>query len=98
MCGSFSGLSLGREISAAASGGIAPLAAVIFSGMTGGQTWPVACLAMGMSLITLIAVASARETYKLNLTEFADSSDNVQNLGKEANSDSFNHSHNTRLG
>lgn len=94
----FSGLSLGREISAAASGGIAPLAAVIFSGMTGGQTWPVACLAMGMSLITLIAVASARETYNLDLTQFADSSDNVQNLGKDADSEGFNHSHNTRLG
>lgn len=71
----FSGLSLGREISASLSGGIAPLAAVILSSMAGGASWPVACLAVAMSLVTVIAVACARETHKVDLTEFTESSD-----------------------
>ncbi|MFE8103616.1 MFS transporter [Brenneria goodwinii] len=82
----FSGLSLGREISAAASGGLAPLTAVVLSGMAGGASWPVACLAVAMSLITVVAVAYAPETHKLDLTEFVDSagetpseSDNPEN-------------------
>ncbi|HBY4813796.1 TPA: MFS transporter [Klebsiella pneumoniae] len=67
----FSGLSLGREISAAASGGIAPLAAVLLSGMADGASWPVACLAVAMSVITMIAVWFAPETHRLDLTQFA---------------------------
>ncbi|WP_410014565.1 MFS transporter [Sodalis sp. C49] len=69
----FSGLSLGREISASLSGGIAPLAAVVLSSMAGGASWPVACLAVAMSLVTVVAVACAPETHKLDLTEFTDS-------------------------
>ena len=65
----FSGLALGREISAAASGGIAPLLAVLLSGLAGGASWPVACLAMGMSLITMYAIWHAPETHKNNLTD-----------------------------
>lgn len=71
----FSGLALGREISASLAGGIAPLAAVILSRMTGGASWPVACLAVAMSLVTVVAVACARETHKLDLTEFSESED-----------------------
>ncbi|MGL5456414.1 MAG: MFS transporter [Citrobacter telavivensis] len=67
----FSGLSLGREISAAASGGIAPLAAVLLSGMADGASWPVACLAVAMSVITMVAVWFAPETHKLDLTHVA---------------------------
>ncbi|MBT9432897.1 MFS transporter [Candidatus Sodalis endolongispinus] len=63
----FSGLALGREISAAASCGIAPLAAVLLSGMAGGALWPVAWLAVAMSVITLIAVWCAPETHNLDL-------------------------------
>lgn len=69
----FSGLALGREISASLAGGIAPLAAVVLSSMAGGASWPVACLAVAMSLVTVIAVACARETHKLDLTEFTES-------------------------
>lgn len=74
----FSGLALGREISASLSGGIAPLAAVILSNAAGGASWPVACLAVVMSLITVIAVACARETHKLDLTEFIKSDETPQ--------------------
>ncbi|ORM71217.1 hypothetical protein HA51_04920 [Pantoea rwandensis] len=76
----FSGLSLGREISAAAAGGIAPLAAVILSGIAGGAVWPVALLAVGMSLITAFAVACAPETRNSDLTHFSESDMNVDTL------------------
>ena len=69
----FSGLSLGREISASLSGGIAPLLAVALSGWAGNATWPVACLAVVMSLITAIAVYIAPETHKIDLTEINNS-------------------------
>lgn len=81
----FSGLSLGREISAAASGGIAPLAAVFLSGMAGGASWPVACLAMAMSLITFIAVWCAPETHKLDITNFIQSEENTAENNKKIN-------------
>lgn len=63
----FSGLSFGREISASLAGGLAPLAAVALSGAAGGASWPVALLAIGMSLVTIIAVSLAPETNRRNL-------------------------------
>jgi len=71
----FSGLALGREISASLSGGLAPLAAVLLASMADGASWPVACLAVGMSLITVIAVACAKETNKTDLTNFTENTD-----------------------
>lgn len=65
----FSGLTLGREIAAALAGGLAPVTAVAISGAAGGASWPVALLAIGMSLITIFAVAKAPETHRKNLIE-----------------------------
>lgn len=65
----FSGLTFGREISAALCGGLAPLAAVALSGAAGGASWPVALLAIGLSLVTVIALLFAPETHKINLRE-----------------------------
>ncbi|WP_198138838.1 MFS transporter [Erwinia typographi] len=89
----FSGLALGREISAAASGGIAPLAAVLLSGMAEGASWPVACLAVVMSVITMIAVGFAPETHQLDLTQFSSS----EEKNSAAESHSFNKADSKRL-
>lgn len=78
----FSGLALGREISAALAGGLAPLTAVSLSMWAGGASWPVSCLAIGMSLITFIAVYCAPETSKRDLGEFRSAADDapVENI------------------
>jgi MFS transporter, MHS family, shikimate and dehydroshikimate transport protein len=65
----FSGLALGREIAASLAGGLAPLAAVAISGAAGGASWPVSLLAIGLSLITVVAVAMAPETNKRDLVQ-----------------------------
>jgi len=63
----FSGLTLGREIAAALAGGLAPVAAVAISAAAGGASWPVSLLAVGMSIITIIAVSLAPETNRKDL-------------------------------
>lgn len=65
----FSGLALGREISASLAGGFAPMAAVALSGHFNNETWPVALLAVALSLITVVAVALAPETQHRNIAE-----------------------------
>lgn len=57
----FSGLAFGREVSAALSGGLAPLAAVALANWAG-SSWPVAVLAIALSTVTFIAVFVAPET------------------------------------
>ena len=64
----FSGLTLGREISAALSGGLAPVVALALSKWAGGGYWPVALLAIAMSLLTAFAISAAPETNTRDLT------------------------------
>jgi MFS family permease len=63
----FSGLTTGREISAALSGGLAPLAAVALSAAAGGASWPVATFAMALSLVTVAALLLTPETHMRDL-------------------------------
>lgn len=78
----FSGLAWGREISAVLAGGLAPLTAVSLSTRAGGASWFVSCLAIGMSLLTFIAVYWAPETSKRALGEFQSAADEapVENI------------------
>jgi MHS family shikimate/dehydroshikimate transporter-like MFS transporter len=74
----FSGLALGREISASLAGGLAPLAAVALAAGAGGASWPVALLAVGLSLITVTAIAIAPETNRRDLVTGGDHNQNAE--------------------
>lgn len=63
----FSGLVFGREISAALSGGFAPLLAVALSAAAGGASWPVALFAIVLSAVTFTALLYAPETRHLDI-------------------------------
>lgn len=58
-----SGVILGRELSAALTGGLAPLLSVYLLSWAKGAYWPVAILAIVLSLITVVSVTYARETF-----------------------------------
>ncbi|WP_433213883.1 MFS transporter [Microtetraspora malaysiensis] len=62
-----SGLVLGREVSAALSGGLAPLAAVALTEATGGASWPVGLMTIGLSAITFLALLAAPETRHVDM-------------------------------
>ena len=63
----YSGASLGFQISAALSGGFAP---VIAAGLLAwaGATWPISLYLIGLAAITLAAVLASRETTGLDFT------------------------------
>lgn len=58
----YSGSSLGYQLAAPLGGGIVPVVAAAIVGLTGGATWPVSLLMIGIALITMLAVYYARET------------------------------------
>ncbi|MHB1946960.1 MAG: MFS transporter [Gammaproteobacteria bacterium] len=60
----YSGVAIAYHLSAALSGGLAPLIATAMVKWTGGQTWPVSIYIICMSLITMTSLYLARETFQ----------------------------------
>lgn len=64
----YTGASLGYQLAAPLSGGIAPLVATALLRESGGDPWPVAVYLVGMALITVVAVLFAAETRHRDLS------------------------------
>jgi metabolite-proton symporter len=60
----YSGASLGYQLAAPLSGGLAPLIATALLSWAGGKPWPVALYLVGMAAITLLSVWLAKETHR----------------------------------
>lgn len=58
----YSGASLGYQLAAPIGGGLVPVAATALVGATGGATWPVVLLVIGLALVTAVTVFFAKET------------------------------------
>ena len=65
----YSGASLGYSLSAPLAGGLAPLIAAYLLEKQSGKPWFVAFYVMMMGIITIVAVAAARETRSVDMTE-----------------------------
>ncbi|MBA4187642.1 MAG: MFS transporter [Planctomycetaceae bacterium] len=63
----YTGASLGYQLAAPLSGGIAPLVAIALLRWSGGDSWPVAVYLVGMAMVTVIAVCLAAETNRRDL-------------------------------
>jgi metabolite-proton symporter len=63
----YSGASLGYQLAAPLSGGIAPLLAAAMLKWTDGEPWPVALYLIGMAMLTVVAVFLAAETNRREL-------------------------------
>ena len=64
----YTGASLGYQLAAPLSGGVAPLVATALLGWSGGDPWPVAVYLVGMAAVTIVAVLLAAETAGRDLT------------------------------
>ena len=64
-----SGANIGYAIGAVLSGGLAPLIATLLLKINDGKTWGICLYMMVLGLISLVATALARETYKEALSE-----------------------------
>jgi len=64
-----SGANIGYAIGAVLSGGVAPMIATALLAANGGKTWGITLYIIGMGVISIIATAMARETYKDALDE-----------------------------
>jgi len=62
----YSGASLGCQVSAALSGGFAPIIAAGLLAWSG-ATWPISLYLIGLAAVTLVAVAASRETAELDI-------------------------------
>ena len=62
----YSGASLGCQVSAALSGGFAPIVATALLGWAG-ATWPVSLLMIALAVITLVSALAAGETKQLDI-------------------------------
>jgi metabolite-proton symporter len=65
----YTGASLGYQLAAPFSGGLAPLIATALLNWSDGRPWPVALYLIGMALITLASVRMARETHRSDLSD-----------------------------
>lgn len=63
----YTGASLGYQLAAPLSGGIAPLVATALLRWSDGASWPVSVYLMGMALVTVVAVMLAAETKSRDL-------------------------------
>lgn len=63
----YTGASLGYQLAAPLSGGIAPLVATALLKWSGGDPWPVGLYLVGMAAVTVVAVALAAETTRRDL-------------------------------
>jgi MFS family permease len=71
----YAGVTLGREFSAVAGGGVAPLICSALLSAYGKAWWPVALYMMGMSLVSLVAIRFAPETLNRDLTRMNDATE-----------------------
>lgn len=65
----YSGASLGYQLASIFAGGLSPLIATGLLTYGGGQPWYVAGYMIVLSLITVVSVGLAAETYKGDITE-----------------------------
>ena len=63
----YTGASLGYQLAAPLSGGLAPLVATALLGWSGGDPWPVGVYLVGMAAVTVVAVLLAAETHGRDL-------------------------------
>jgi MHS family shikimate/dehydroshikimate transporter-like MFS transporter len=67
----YTGASLGYQLAAPFSGGIAPLIASALLSWSGNRTWPVALYLIAMAAITITCVLMTRETHRRDLNASA---------------------------
>ena len=63
----YTGASLGYQLAAPLSGGLAPLFATGLLAWSGGDPWPVGVYLVGLALITIVAVLLVAETHRSDL-------------------------------
>lgn len=63
----YTGASLGYQLAAPLSGGVAPLVATALLAWSGGEPWPVGVYLIGLAAVTVIAVVLAAETHGTDL-------------------------------
>jgi MHS family shikimate/dehydroshikimate transporter-like MFS transporter len=68
----YSGASLGYQLASVFAGGFAPLIAAALLTAGGGEPWLVASYMTVLALITVVATASARETYREDIDEVSE--------------------------
>jgi MFS family permease len=64
----YTGASLGYQLAAPLSGGLAPLIATGLLAWSDGNPWPVALYLMGLALITIVSVLMVAETNRRDLS------------------------------
>jgi len=69
----YTGASLGYQLAAPLSGGLAPLVATALLAWSGGDPWPVGIYLIGMAAVTVISVLLVAETHRHDLAGEADS-------------------------
>jgi MFS family permease len=65
----YTGASIGYQLAAPFSGGLAPLICLALFEWADGSPWPIALYMIGLSLITLVSVWIAAETHRSHLIE-----------------------------
>jgi MFS family permease len=65
----YTGASLGYQLAAPLSGGVAPLVATALLGWSDGDPWPVGVYLVGLATVTVVAVALAAETHRRDLRQ-----------------------------
>jgi len=65
----YSGISIGYQLASVFAGGLSPMIATALLAWTGGAPWAIAVYLIGMSLVTLLAVYLASETYRNEIEE-----------------------------
>ena len=63
----YTGASLGYQLAAPLSGGLAPLVATALLRWSDGDPWPVAVYLIGMAAVTVVSVSLAAETHRRGL-------------------------------
>jgi MFS transporter, MHS family, shikimate and dehydroshikimate transport protein len=64
----YSGASLGYQLASIVGGGISPLIATSLLALTGGDPWPVAVYMVLLSLVTIVSVYLASETFQEDIS------------------------------
>jgi MFS transporter, MHS family, shikimate and dehydroshikimate transport protein len=64
----YSGASLGYQLASIVGGGISPLIATALLALTGGDPWPVAVYMVLLSLVTIVSVYLASETFQVDIS------------------------------
>ncbi|MBN9518871.1 MHS family MFS transporter [bacterium] len=65
----YTGASLGYQLAAPLSGGVAPLVAAALLVWSGGDPWPVGVYLVAMAMVTVVAVLLAAETHRRDLDD-----------------------------